>query len=244
MTWARIVVEPDRDALATAIAADLVRAIEDAQAAGETPQIGLTGGTIADLVHHEVARLGRSSEVDWSRVVFWWGDERYVAPDSPDRNCLQARRALLDVLPVDPANVHEMPSTEQADSVDSGALDYAADLRAHGAGEFTVLMLGVGPDGHIASLFPGHPALDVVDRIAVGVTGSPKPPPERITLTFEALNRSRHVWFLVSGQEKAEAVGRALTNPPPDVHEIPATGVRGSADTVWYVDAAAADQIA
>lgn len=243
MSWARIEVEPDRERLAAAIAHDLLRVLEDAQTAGEVPQVGLTGGSIADDVHRELARRAADAEVDWRRVVFWWGDERFVAPDSADRNAGQARAAFLDAVGADPAHVHEMPSTADAASVDEAAAAYSTLMRDEGAGDFTVLMLGVGPDGHIASLFPGQPALDVDDRIAVGVTGSPKPPPERVTLTYAALNRSRHVWFLVSGSEKAEAVGRALSEPPPDRHEIPAVGVRGSVDTVWYVDAAAASHI-
>ena len=89
-------------------------------------------------------------------------------------------------------------------------------------------MLGVGPDGHVASLFPGSPQLDVDDAVAVGVTDSPKPPPERVSLTFGALNRSRSVWFLVSGEEKAGAVARALAAGT-DVHDIPAAGVNGEA---------------
>ena len=101
-------------------------------------------------------------------------------------------------------------------------------MREHGAGSFDVLMLGMGPDGHIASLFPGLPQLDVDDDIAVAVNGSPKPPPERITLTFAALNRSRSVWFLVSGEGKAEAVAAAMADGP--FHQIPARGVRGPGD--------------
>lgn len=243
MTWARIVVEPDPEALATAVAGDLLRALEDAQSDGEIPQVALTGGTIADVVHREVARMAPHSEVDWSRVVFWWGDERFVAPDSPDRNERQAREAFLDVIGVDPARVHPIPSTADAADVDAAASAYAETLRAEGAGEFTVLMLGVGPDGHVASLFPGSEQTTVIGSIAIGVHDSPKPPPERVTLTFEALRRSRNVWFLVSGEGKADAVGQALAEPAPDPSQIPAAGVRGTADTVWYVDAAAAARI-
>ena len=96
-------------------------------------------------------------------------------------------------------------------------------------------MLGVGPDGHVASLFPGFPQLDVTDQIAVGVTDSPKPPPERISLTFSALNRARSVWFLVSGDEKADAVARALAEGT-DLHDIPAAGVTGTEETIWFLD--------
>ena len=104
-------------------------------------------------------------------------------------------------------------------------------------------MLGVGPDGHVASLFPGFPQLDVDDRIAVAVTDSPKPPPERVSLTFAALNRADEVWFVVSGADKAEAVGRALATPPADLHEIPAVGVRGEAETIWFLDRESASRV-
>ena len=230
----RIERHPTADALASAMATALLQRLALAQADGGVPQIGLTGGTIADALHRRVAELSPGSGVDWSRVVVWWGDERFVAPDSPDRNASQARAAFLDVIGIDPGNVHEMPSTADAGSVDEGAAAYSQTLREHGSGSFEVLMLGVGPDGHVASLFPGHPALDVDDRVAVGVTDSPKPPPERITLTFGALNRATAVWFVASGSGKAEAVSRAIGGAP--VHEIPATGVRGSQETVWFLD--------
>ena len=185
------------------MAGELLARLADAQAGGGVPQIGLTGGGIADAVHHELARLSASSEVDWSRVVVWWGDERFVAPDSADRNAGQARAAFLSTVGVDPANVHEMPSTADAADVEAGAAAYSDERpRSSAAATFDVLMLGVGPDGHVASLFPGFPQLDVDDRIAVAVTDSPKPPPERITLTFAALNRAKAVWFLVSGDEQ------------------------------------------
>ena len=114
-------------------------------------------------------------------------------------------------------------------------------MREHGSGSFDVLMLGMGPDGHCASLFPGHPALDVDDRIAVGVTDSPKPPPERISLTFAALNRSRNVWFLVSGEDKAPAVAAALGGA--DLHDTPAAGVTGEELTIWFLDRPAASRL-
>jgi 6-phosphogluconolactonase len=213
------------------------------QSVGDIPQVGLTGGTIADKIHREVARLGTGSQVDWSRVDFYWGDERFVAPDSDDRNAKQARAVMLDRLPVDPARVHEIPSTADADTVDDAAKSYADTVRASRSGSFDVLMLGVGPDGHIASLFPGFPQLDVDDAIAAGVTDSPKPPPERVSLTFPALARSREVWFVVSGADKAEAVSRALANPTPDVHELPAAGVRGQVATIWFLDRDAASRM-
>jgi 6-phosphogluconolactonase len=238
----RIEVHETADALATAIAGELLTRLTDAQSSGHEPQIALTGGTIAEAVHRELARLSAGSEVDWSRVVVWWGDERFVAPDSPDRNAGQAQAAFLGSVGADPAKVHPMPSTADASDAEAGADAYSDTLRSLGGGAFDVLMLGVGPDGHIASLFPGFPQLDVDDRIAVPVTGSPKPPPERISLTFSALNRSKAVWFLVSGEEKAPAVARALAEGT-DLHDTPAAGVSGLDETLWFLDRPAASKL-
>ena len=238
----RVEVHESADGLATAVAGELLVRLADAQAAGHEPQIALTGGTIADAIHREVARLSASSEVDGSRVVVGWGDERFVAPDSPDRNARQARAAFLSSVGADPGKVHERPSTADAPDVDAGAIAYSEAVRLHGSGEFDVMMLGMGPDGHVASLFPGFPQLDVDDRIAVGVTDSPKPPPERISLTFAALNRSKSVWFLVTSEEKAPAVARALAAGT-DRHDCPAAGVTGAEETIWFLDRAAASQL-
>jgi 6-phosphogluconolactonase len=148
--------------------------------------------------------------------------------------------------------VHPMPPSDGdfGDDVDAAAAGYAAQLAAAvgassspvpGVPAFDVLMLGVGPDGHVASLFPGHPALDTRDAIAVGVRNSPKPPPERVSLTFEALNHARSVWFLVCGDAKADAVARARGGA--DVHEVPAAGVSGEDETIWFLDRASASRL-
>lgn len=239
----KVEVHESPNELATSVAGAFLRLVTVRQAAGEIPQVALTGGTIAEHIHREIARLAPDSDVDWSRIDFFWGDERFVAADSDDRNVKPARADFLDVVGADPARVHEIPSTDDADSVDDAATAYAETVRAVGTGTFALLMLGVGPDGHIASLFPGHPQLDIEDAIAVPVTDSPKPPPERVSLTFPALNRSDEVWFVVSGVDKAEAVGRALAATPPDVHEIPAAGVRGRLETIWFLDRESASQV-
>jgi len=235
----RIEVHESAESLATAAAGELLARLTDIQAGGHEPHIGLTGGTIAAALHHELGRLATDSEVEWGHVVVWWGDERFVEPASDDRNERQAREAFLDLVDVDPAKIHPMPSTDSAPSVEDGAVTYEDELRTYGSGAFDVLMLGIGPDGHIASLFPGYPQLDVADRIAVPVTDSPKPPPERISLTFEALNRSKSVWFLVSGTDKAAAVASALAEGT-DLHDCPASAVRGLDETIWFLDREAA----
>ncbi len=231
----------DADALVGDVASALLGRLEAAQARGEVPQIGLTGGSIADQLHRELARRAPDSSLDWSRVVFWWGDERFVPRDSDERNARQAREALLDHVGVDEANVHEVPASDEVETAEEAADAYAATLRSEGAGFFEVLMLGIGPDGHCASLFPGHPALEASGAIAVAVHDSPKPPPDRVTLTFEAMDRCRAVWFIASGDGKADAVARALADDG-SVVETPARGVRGD-ETVWWLDAPAASSL-
>ncbi|MDN4162150.1 6-phosphogluconolactonase [Nocardioides abyssi] len=249
MSTPRIEVHDDDRALATAVAGELLTRLVDAQAAGRVPHVALTGGTIAEVVHGEIARLAASSEVDWTRVELWWGDERFVEPGSPDRNAGQARAAFLDVVGVPAEHVHEVPTTAECGTVEEAATAYAEALRAHGGGGFEVVMLGLGPDAHIASLFPGHPALDTIDALTVAVRDSPKPPPERVSLTFEALAANRALWFLVSGEGKAEAVARALAGRTgaggevADVHDVPAVGVTGGEETIWFLDRASASQL-
>lgn len=235
-----IEVHPDADALATAVAGELLNRIADAQAAGNVPEIGLTGGSIAVAVHSEIARLAPASGVDWGAVALWFGDERFVPADSPERNVNQARAAFLDE--VGARRVHTAPASSEVGSVEESAAAYADTIRSEGSGHFDVLMLGVGPDGHVASLFPGAPALEAAGAVTVAVHDSPKPPPERVSLTFEALNRSQSVWFLVSGEAKAEAVRRALAEDG-SVAETPARGVAGRAETVWFLDADAASLV-
>jgi 6-phosphogluconolactonase len=238
---ARVEVHEDAAALSTAVAGELLSRIADLQAAGDVPHVVLTGGTIADSIHHEIARLSPESGVDWGAVELWFGDERFVAPDSPDRNAVQARTAFLDAVGAPAHRVHEMASTADAADVEEGARAYEAELEQRGPAAFDIVMLGTGPDGHIASLFPGFAQLDVADRAAVGVTGSPKPPPERISMTYPRLNEAGSVWFLVSGSAKAEAVAGALGGR--DLHEIPAAGVAGRDETIWFLDRESASQL-
>lgn len=238
MSGSDVRVHAGADQLAQAVARDLIAVLVEVQTQGRVPQVGLTGGSIADRIHAELGRVGPESGVDWGRVAFWWGDERYVAADSDDRNAGAARELFLDRVGAAPRHVHEAPATDSGLILDTAAAAYGEEMREHGTGSFDVLMLGIGPDGHVASLFPGHAALDVADRPAVGVPDSPKPPPQRISLTFGALNRSRQVWFVASGDSKADAVARALA-PEGDLHDTPARGI--TAPARWYLDQAAAE---
>jgi 6-phosphogluconolactonase len=235
-TGPRIEVHDDAAALASAVAAMLVSRLAAAQAEGLEPHLALTGGSIADAIHREIAEV--PSDIDWSKVDFWWGDERFVPSDSDERNAGTARAVFLDVVGADADRVHEIGSADDFDTVADAAEAYGREIREHGGETFEVVMLGVGPDGHVASLFPGQPTLDVDDRDAVPVTDSPKPPPERVSLTLSALNRTRATWLVVSGAAKAEAVAKALNG-----EDVPAARVGGTEETVWFLDREAASAL-
>jgi 6-phosphogluconolactonase len=179
---------------------------------------------------HEV--LATLPGVDWSRVSVYFGDERCVPPDHPDSNYRMARESLLSRVPIAEANVHRMLG-ELADR-DAAARAYAELLPA----SLDVIVLGIGEDGHTASLFPGSPALDERARPVLPVIG-PKPPPERLTLTPPALERARHILVLASGAGKAEAVARALEGAL-DPRGTPAQLARSGS---WLLDPAAAARL-
>ncbi|ABS04390.1 6-phosphogluconolactonase [Kineococcus radiotolerans] len=232
------------EVLAAATAGRLLSAVADAQAARGIAHVSLTGGTIGGKTLAAVASSPARDAVDWTRVHLWWSDERFLPAGDPERNATQAADALLDALPLDPSTVHLPPASDGADGddLDAAAARYAAELLAFGEGAevpaFDVLLLGMGPDGHVASLFPHHPGLARDDSSVVGVRESPKPPPLRVSFTFGAIARARQVWLVASGAEKAAAVARGVAAG--DVAETPAAGVFGTERTLWLVDEAAA----
>jgi 6-phosphogluconolactonase len=237
-----VVVHPDKQQLADASGARLALALADVQAAGRDGQVALTGGSMGSAIIAAVAASPLRTLVDWSRVALWWGDERYLAAGDPDRNDTQNDEAGLAGLGLDPAHVHRVAGPDASASAEASADAYGAVLRQDGTGAFDIVLLGVGPDGHVASMFPHHPAQRVEGAIAVAVHDAPKPPPDRVSLTFECLNRTREVWFLVAGDDKGEAVAAALA-PAADRWDVPASGVRGTEATRWLVDAAAASRL-
>ncbi|MGV9315841.1 6-phosphogluconolactonase [Streptomyces sp. NPDC003691] len=246
----QIVVHRDKELMAQAAAARLITRIADAQAARGSASVVLTGGRNGNGL---LAALGASparDAVDWGRLDVWWGDERFLPEGDPERNASQARKALLDHVPVDPARVRPMAASDgpYGNDVEAAAAAYAAALAAAAGPEdhgpvpvFDVLMLGVGPDTHIASLFPEHPAVRETERTVVGVHGSPKPPPIRISLTLPAIRAAREVWLLAAGEDKANAVAIALSGA--GELQAPAAGARGRARTLWLLDSAAAAQL-
>lgn len=248
MTSSSVVVHRSADLLASSVSARIVTTLVDLQAADRVPSWVLTGGTIADRVHHSLAQSAARDAVDWSRVDLWWGDERFLPAGHADRNETQVRSALLDALPLDGDRVHAFPASDSSgDDPDAAAKSYADELAAaarpedHGANPiFDVLMLGVGPDGHVASLFPEMPALHD-ERPVVAVRGAPKPPPTRLTLTLPTLSRAREVWFVVSGADKATAVRMAMSGA--GAIQVPAAGPRGLQRTLWLLDTEAAAEL-
>jgi 6-phosphogluconolactonase len=238
-----VVVVPDADILAATVASRLVAKIVDAQAERGFASVVLTGGRIAGKVLHTVKDLPAASAIDWSRVDLWWGDERFLPSGDPDRNETQARAALLDALPLDPAKVHPMPASDGPDGEDAvaAAARYAGELATGGTElpPFDVLMLGVGEDGHVASLFPEHPVLNETGTTAA-TFNSPKPPPTRVTLTMPTIQTADEVWLIAAGSDKTDSVGRALNGDK----LLPAAHATGTAKTYWLLDKAAAANVA
>jgi 6-phosphogluconolactonase len=240
-------VSPDPEVLAQSAAARLVVRLLDAQAERGLASVVLTGGRTAERIYRALHASPARDAVDWHRVEVWWGDERYVPAGDLERNETQARAILLDALPLDPARVHPMPAATPGEDPETAAARYAEALAASarpGTAQlphFDLLLLGVGEDGHVASVFPEHPAA-YETRAVAGVRGAPKPPPNRVTLTLPALNTADEVWLLATGEEKSGAVGMALTGHAGPV-QLPAAGVRGVERTLWLVDRAAAHEV-
>ena len=214
----------------------------------EAPGRASARAAIAEVAEHE--------RVDWSQVHVWWGDERYVDSGSDDRNDKPAAAKLLDRLPFDIAKVHRMPPSDagfvglgadDGDGLEAAADSYAAELAAAApegsvVPAFDVVLLGLGPDGHCCSLFPNHPGTRVLDKAVIGVRDSPKPPPERLSLTFPALDAAREIWLIASGDGKADAVAAALA-PGANREQVPSSGPRGTDGTRWLLDEPAAGKL-
>ncbi|GAA4726557.1 6-phosphogluconolactonase [Isoptericola chiayiensis] len=247
MSTRLVVVHPDPEVLAEAAAARLLTRLLDVQSVRRPAHLVLTGGTVGIRTLAAAAASPLRTAVDWSGVHLWWGDERFLAAGDAERNETQAREALLDDLVATsglPAeNIHAVPPRDdEVGTPEQAAALYAAELARFapdGASTpaFDVLLLGMGPDGHVASLFPEHPALEAPGW-TVGVHGSPKPPAERVSLTFAAIGRAEEVWVVAAGAEKAERAAAALADGP--VTTVPAVRAVGRHRTLWLLDVAAA----
>jgi 6-phosphogluconolactonase len=202
--------------VAAAAASDIANALREG-----ARSLVLAGGTTPQRCYELLSQM----EVEWGRVTILFGDERCVHPDHPDSNYRMARETLLDR--VSPATVHRMPAEL---GPDEGAGLYAHIVAS--VAPLDIVTLGVGEDGHTASLFPGHPALKAT-ALVVGIRDSPKPPPQRVTMTLPALQRARRVIILATGAGKADAVAKARRG------EVPSGMIAGAR---WLIDRAAAGQ--
>ncbi|MEI7029898.1 6-phosphogluconolactonase [Streptomyces pratensis] len=250
MTPPQLVVHSDKQVMAEAAAARLITTIVDAQAARGHASVVLTGGRNGNALLAALAAAPARDAVDWARLDVWWGDERFLPEDDPERNFTQAREALLDAVALNPARVHAMPASDgpHGSDVDEAAAAYAAELAAAAGPKdqgpvptFDVLMLGVGPDTHVASLFPELSAVRESERMVVGVHGAPKPPPVRVSLTLPAIRAAREVWLLAAGEDKAQAVATVLSGA--GEIQAPAAGAYGRDRTLWLLDTAAASRL-
>ena len=237
---------PDSEALVRAAGARLVNAIQTAVAARGRALIVLTGGGNGIGLLKYLGTQGQ--QIDWSKVHLFWGDERYVPEDDDERNEKQAREALLDHIDIPPSQMHPMAASdgEFGNDLAAAALAYEQLLAANASpGEpvpnFDVHLLGMGPEGHINSLFPDTPAVLETTRMVVAVEDSPKPPPQRITLTLPAIQRSREVWLMVAGAGKADAAAAAIGGAQPV--SVPAAGAIGLETTLWLLDEEAAAKL-
>ena len=225
----RPVVNRFKDAEETALGAAeaIVARVSELLAEQDAVNLVVTGGTVGILT---LAKL-RDLTLDYSRVHIWWGDERFVEKQSADRNELQARNALLNHIEIPASNLHPFPASDEGQSLDEAAASFREVVRGV---RFDILLLGIGPDGHVASLFPGH---DAEGELVVAEHDSPKPPPQRLSLSYNAINSAREVWFTVAGADKQDAVSVAFGDQP---ESLPVGRVRGTEKTVWFVDASAA----
>lgn len=240
MSATRHLIHPDAQSLASAAATAVAGILTRQIAAEGRATLSLTGGSVGVAT----AAALREADVDWERVTIFFGDERFVPAGSPERNDGQLSGVLLDALG-DRPTVHRWPTQSAANSdVDAAAAQFleGLDLPIDESPIFDVTILGMGPEGHVDSIFPDSPAVNETTRLIVGVRDCPKPPPERLTFTLPAVRRSRHVLVVAAGMGKAEAVAQGLGGAKPS--DWPVAGAIGLESTTYYLDVDAASQLA
>lgn len=228
-----VVIHQTPDLLAATTAARLVTKLVDIQSTGRVPVVALTGGGVGISTLAHLNDSPARDAVDWSRVEILWGDERFVPSSDPDRNAGQAFDALLNHVRVDPARVHVMAPSDGTfgNDLDAAASAYA-DI-VDGLDAIDLVMLGMGPEGHVASVFPESPAVYDTSSV-VGVRNCPKPPPTRISLTLPTIRRATEVWIIAAGSGKAGAIALALGGAGEVA--LPVAGATGRARTLFLLD--------
>lgn len=236
MPAVQVVRHPDAEDLAVRTAERLLNVLIEYQSDGRVTQVCLAGGRIAMATYAAFSKLVPDSELDTSRLELWWSDERFVPTDDPERNAGPALALLASGFTIDPAHTHPMPSADGTVDAGASAATYAKEL---GDTVFDICLLGMGPDGHVASIFPNHPSEEPTNQPVIGVSDAPKPPPERISLTIDRINTSTQVWLLVNDAEKSAAVARALGGDT----SLPAARVAARSRTIWLLDEPAAAEL-
>ena len=244
MSERRVFVHASKEEMADAVAARFISKLTWLLTSNDTSHISLTGGTMGSAVLAAVNASHDRDTVDWGRVHFWWSDERWLPRGDPERNETQARAALLDH--ISPASIHAFAASDEGVELDDAAVAYARELVVNAepgtrVPRFDITFLGVGPDGHIATLFPERTGIRLKEANVIAVRNSPKPPPERLSLTLPVINSSERIWLVLAGADKASALGLTLAGVSPN--EVPAAGANGRHRTDFHVDRAATAEV-
>lgn len=227
----------DAQGVAEQVAADLLDFVSEALQSQVRVDIAVTGGTVG-IATLAAARSLPFNALELDRLHIWWGDERFVESTSADRNALQARNAWIKDLNIAALNVHEFPALESGVSLDEAASTFGRQFLDQDI-SFDLMLMGMGPDGHIASLFPDRTSGEGSFPV-VAEHSSPKPPPQRLSFSYDTINQARQIWFTVAGSDKADAVAKAFGDEPAI---IPAGRIQGKEKTVWYVDQTAGNLV-
>lgn len=215
---------------------EIIETIKNVLVKKNSVHIALTGGTVGILTLEVLGKAITEQNLDISKVHFWWGDERFVESNSKDRNFIQAKTAMPNVLGTESAKIHAFPASDEGLDLESARRHFTQhikDVLGESQPAMDLTILGMGPDGHVASLFPG---MNHDGDLVVAVDNSPKPPPERLSFSLDLINRSDKIIFIVAGIDKAEAVESVHKNPECD---LPAAMVEAKSQTLWIIDEAA-----
>jgi 6-phosphogluconolactonase len=236
--WHDVRIYSGPETTCVALAEAVAELVNGCQAACPRLTVALSGGESPRRLYQILAQAYRD-RLPWHKLHFFWGDDRFVPREDPRSNYKLAQEALLSQVPVPPAHVHPMPTFFK--DAGQAAAEYEATLKEYFSPPWPrldLILLGLGPEGHTASLYPHSPALTRQDRWVMAVEALADPP-LRLTLTLPVLNNAAQVWFLVTGEEKREALARAL-GPGTDPQDCPAAAVRPwDGELVWWVDEAA-----